>query len=231
MDRLRRAEPGRLEVEKAAPQVTAGPRRRHPRTEPGGAAAGLGTMGCHGPPSAARQLAESRPTPPGSARFPRQGTAQGGANPLLAGLLDVAAYAGHRLSEQSVHAWDIGIALGPSAAVPTAETAPPWERSDLMAGRFSHAGTRTRLAPQRIRIKLTDTGRTLFPDIDDEVHIYPVEPADPTGSGRPSRGGPASDLRPQPFPGPTDHGRPSHRRRPAHPLPRLLSRDRGSSSP
>ncbi|MFI6063299.1 hypothetical protein [Streptomyces sp. NPDC051286] len=60
--------------------------------------------------------------------------------------------------------------------MPTAETALPWARTDLIAGRFSHTGSRTRLAPQRIRIELADTGRTLFLDIDGEVHIYPVEP-------------------------------------------------------
>ncbi|GHJ36879.1 maleylpyruvate isomerase N-terminal domain-containing protein [Streptomyces sp. TS71-3] len=101
--------------------------------------------------------------------------------PYPTGLLDVAGYLGHRLSEQALRAWDIEVALDASATVPPAETALLWERIDLVAGRYCDADTRARLAPHRIRVRLTDTGRTLFLDIGEELHLFPVEPVDPTG--------------------------------------------------
>jgi hypothetical protein len=57
----------------------------------------------------------------------------------LRGLLSIPAYAGYRLSEQSVHAWDIEVALDPAATIPAPEAELLWERLDLVASRFRDA--------------------------------------------------------------------------------------------
>ncbi|MER7198548.1 hypothetical protein CG723_17385 [Streptomyces sp. CB01635] len=101
--------------------------------------------------------------------------------PYFAGLLDVTAYAGYRLSEQSVHAWDIEAALDPLAEIPMPEVHLLWERLDLVATRFRDAATLARLGTRQLTVTLTDTARTLLLDLGAELHLYPCEPADPVG--------------------------------------------------
>lgn len=83
--------------------------------------------------------------------------------PYFAGPLTVPEYAGYRVSEQAVHAWDIEVALDPAATIPEAELL--WERLDLVVGRFHDTATKARLAPMRIGL----------PDavlvIGDDVHL------------------------------------------------------------
>jgi uncharacterized protein (TIGR03083 family) len=100
--------------------------------------------------------------------------------PYFAGLLDLASYAGYRLSEQAVHAWDVMVALDERAVLDAADVVLLWERIDLVATRFRNADALTRLAPRRVQVQLTDPRRTLLLDIDTELHLYPTPPADPT---------------------------------------------------
>lgn len=102
--------------------------------------------------------------------------------PYFSGLLSVPDYAGYRLSEQSVHAWDVEAALDAAAVIPAPEVGLLWERLDLVATRFRDARTLARLAPGRLAIELTDPPRTLCLLLDAELHIHPCEPAEPTGT-------------------------------------------------
>jgi uncharacterized protein (TIGR03083 family) len=102
--------------------------------------------------------------------------------PYFAGLLSVADYAGYRLSEQSVHGWDIAVALDPTTTIPADELRLLWKRLDLVATRFRDADTLSRLAPAQLAVTLTDEQRTLLMDLDSELHIYPANPADPAGT-------------------------------------------------
>ncbi|MEV1026795.1 maleylpyruvate isomerase family mycothiol-dependent enzyme [Streptomyces sp. NPDC050264] len=102
--------------------------------------------------------------------------------PYCAGLLTLADYAGYRLSEHSVHAWDIEAALDPRATIPAAEVELLWKRLDLVATRFRDAGTLGRLAPAQLTLDLTDPVRTMLLDLGAELHLYPCEPAEPAGT-------------------------------------------------
>lgn len=102
--------------------------------------------------------------------------------PYFAGLLSVPVYAGYRLSEQSVHAWDIEVALDPTAAIPAPEVELLWERLDLVATRFRDADTLTRLGPGQLAVELMAPRRTLLLDLDAELHLYPCEAAQPAGT-------------------------------------------------
>ncbi|MBQ1093402.1 maleylpyruvate isomerase family mycothiol-dependent enzyme [Streptomyces sp. B93] len=102
--------------------------------------------------------------------------------PYFAGLLNLPAYAGYRLSEHSVHAWDIEAALTPGATIPVGEVDLLWERLDLVATRFRDATTLARLAPAQLTIALTSPARTVLLDLGAELHLYPCEPAEPAGS-------------------------------------------------
>ncbi|MFL6054021.1 MAG: maleylpyruvate isomerase family mycothiol-dependent enzyme [Actinoallomurus sp.] len=100
--------------------------------------------------------------------------------PYFAGLLGMPAYAGYRLSEQSVHAWDIEVALDPTATIPVSEVELLWERLDLVATRFRDADVLRRLAPKRLAVRLP--GRALTLDLDTELHLRDGAPADPAAS-------------------------------------------------
>lgn len=101
--------------------------------------------------------------------------------PYFAGLLEVPAYAGYRLSEQSVHAWDIEAALDPRATIPAPETQLLWQRLDLVATRFRDGDTLTRLAPAQLALPLTEPATDMLLDLGAELHLYPCEPAEPAG--------------------------------------------------
>ncbi|MEW1685492.1 maleylpyruvate isomerase family mycothiol-dependent enzyme [Streptomyces sp. NPDC093594] len=99
--------------------------------------------------------------------------------PYFAGPLGTAAYAGYRLSEQSVHAWDIVVALDPASVIPADEVGLLWERIDLVASRFRDGDTLGRLGPAQVALQLTDRDRPQLLDLGAELHIYPTEPAEP----------------------------------------------------
>ncbi|WP_053847036.1 maleylpyruvate isomerase family mycothiol-dependent enzyme [Streptomyces sp. NRRL B-24085] len=102
--------------------------------------------------------------------------------PYFAGPLSTAEYAGYRLSEQSVHAWDIAVALDASAVIPAEEVVLLWQRIDLVASRFRDGDTLGPLAPAQVAIELTDRNRTQLLDLGAELHVYPAEPADPVAT-------------------------------------------------
>jgi hypothetical protein len=93
--------------------------------------------------------------------------------PYFAGPLGVTEYAGYRLSEQALHAWDIEVTLDPAAVIPEADLL--WERLDLVVSRFHDAEVRARLAPMRIALP----GSALV--IGEEVHLEPG-PAETAGA-------------------------------------------------
>ena len=95
--------------------------------------------------------------------------------PYFAGPLTVTQYAGYRLSEQSLHGWDVAVALDPSAVVSEPELSLLWSRIDLIATRFRDAATLERLNPRQISVKLTDFGRTLRLELGEELHLVPTE--------------------------------------------------------
>jgi uncharacterized protein (TIGR03083 family) len=81
--------------------------------------------------------------------------------PYFAGLLSVKDYAGYRLSEQSVHGWDVAVALDPRATITLAEVNLLWQRLDLVATRFRAPDVLARLSPRQIKVGRTPPrGRT-----------------------------------------------------------------------
>jgi uncharacterized protein (TIGR03083 family) len=102
--------------------------------------------------------------------------------PYFAGLLSIPVYAGYRLSEQSVHGWDIEVALDPSATIPAAEVGLLWQRLDRVATRFRDAEALARLKPGQVALELTNPRRTWCLDLGGELHIIPCEPGDPTAT-------------------------------------------------
>ncbi|HEX6449485.1 MAG TPA: maleylpyruvate isomerase family mycothiol-dependent enzyme [Trebonia sp.] len=99
--------------------------------------------------------------------------------PYFAGLLSVPDYAGYRLSEQSIHGWDIDVALDPAATIPAAQVDLLWERLDVVASRFRDAEILKRLAPRQLAVELTDRDRNARLELDADLHLVPGEPADP----------------------------------------------------
>jgi uncharacterized protein (TIGR03083 family) len=102
--------------------------------------------------------------------------------PYFSGLLGVADYAGYRLSEQSVHGWDIAVTLDPAARIPAGELALLWERLDLVVSRFHDSGTLTRLGPGQIAVELSGPDRTLRLSLNTELHLHSGAPTQPNAT-------------------------------------------------
>ena len=102
--------------------------------------------------------------------------------PYFAGPLTLADYAGYRLSEQSIHAWDVEVARDEIATVPGPEAALLWRRIDLVASRFFDQAVLRRLAPQQLAIRLTDTSQLFTLDLSTECHLRPDTPDEPAGT-------------------------------------------------
>ncbi|WP_405592309.1 maleylpyruvate isomerase family mycothiol-dependent enzyme [Streptomyces sp. NBC_01092] len=101
--------------------------------------------------------------------------------PYFTGPLDLSAYAGYRLSEQVVHAWDVAVTLDAQAVIAAPDVRLLWGRIDLVAARFRDTGALTSLAPQCVQVEVTDPQQTLLLDIDAELHLYPARPTGATG--------------------------------------------------
>ena len=144
--------------------------------------------------------------------------------PYFAGLLSVPVYAGYRLSEQSVHGWDIAVALDPSATIPADEVQLLWQRIDRVATRFRDGETLARLKPGQIALELTAPRRTHYLDVGGELHIVPCEPVDASGTVWPRRGRASLGVRAKPRRGRRHRRRRDHHGRPPFPLSRLLNR-------
>lgn len=104
--------------------------------------------------------------------------------PYFSGLLDLGEFVGYRLSEQSVHGWDIEVVSDPGAAIPQAELELLWGRLELVVSRFHDGETRDRLAPARIAIELVDTAQRWWLEVDDGVHLHPGTIPDATATMR-----------------------------------------------
>lgn len=93
--------------------------------------------------------------------------------PYFSGLLDVTTYLGYRLSEQSVHAWDVEVAHKDGASIPPEEVDLLLERIDLIATRFRDGDVLEASRGQRIAVRLTDRDRGMTLDLGSELHLYP----------------------------------------------------------
>ena len=102
--------------------------------------------------------------------------------PYFSGALSIEVYAGSRLSEQSVHTWDVEAALDPAAVIPDEELALLWKRIDLVASRFHDGSTLARLRPAQLAIELRDPDLRLVLELGEELHVRPGEPSAGAGT-------------------------------------------------
>lgn len=102
--------------------------------------------------------------------------------PYFSGLLDVTTYTGYRLSEQSVHAWDVEVSLDAAATIPEAETDLLIERIDLVATRFRDGEVLAAVGPCQVVVELTDRPSTMTLDLGTELHLYPCATTGATGT-------------------------------------------------
>ncbi|CAN5507453.1 hypothetical protein BH09ACT8_BH09ACT8_16590 [soil metagenome] len=104
--------------------------------------------------------------------------------PYFAGLLGVRDYAGYRLSEQSLHGWDVAVAIDSRATIASAEVSLLWQRLDLVATRFRAPDVLARLSPRQIEVQTTSPEATYCLTLGGELHLLPCEPADPSATLR-----------------------------------------------
>lgn len=102
--------------------------------------------------------------------------------PYFSGLLTLTDYVGYRLSEQTLHGWDIACAITPAPVIPNPDLGLLWERIDLIATRFRDGATLERLRPQELTIQLTDTGRAYTLRLDAELHLVPARTTTANGT-------------------------------------------------
>jgi uncharacterized protein (TIGR03083 family) len=104
--------------------------------------------------------------------------------PYFAGLLSVQEYAGYRLSEQSVHGWDVAVAVNPQSTIAPAEVSLLWQRLDLVATRFRAPDVLARLAPRQVELRTTSPGAVHCLTLGSELHLLACEPAEPSATVR-----------------------------------------------
>lgn len=104
--------------------------------------------------------------------------------PYFAGLLTVQEYAGYRLSEQSVHGWDVAVAVDPQSTIAPAEVGLLWQRLDLVATRFRAPDVLARLAPRQIELRTTSPDAVHCLTLGSELHLLACEPAEPSATVR-----------------------------------------------
>jgi uncharacterized protein (TIGR03083 family) len=102
--------------------------------------------------------------------------------PYFSGLLSLTEYAGFRLSEQTLHAWDVAVALDEDAVLPPAEGALLLSRINLIASRFNDAETRGWIGRQDLTVELSDTGRLFSLRLGDDCRLEPAQPAHRDGT-------------------------------------------------
>jgi uncharacterized protein (TIGR03083 family) len=104
--------------------------------------------------------------------------------PYFAGLLNVREYAGYRLSEQSVHGWDVAVAVDPQSVIAPAEVSLLWQRLDLVATRFRAPDVLARLAPRQVELRTTSPDAVRCLTLGAELHLLACEPAEPSATVR-----------------------------------------------
>lgn len=117
--------------------------------------------------------------------------------PYFAGPLTLLEYAGYRLSEHSLHGWDVAVALEPTASIPASELALLWSRLNLVAGRFHDKDVARRLAPSSVRIELTDEEPhvlSLGAEPDDRVQLRRIDGTAPQIGANATLTGPADAV-------------------------------------
>jgi uncharacterized protein (TIGR03083 family) len=102
--------------------------------------------------------------------------------PYFVGPLTLTEYVGYRLSEHSVHAWDIAVALDPKATIPADELDLLWQRLDLITGRFFDKDQLARLRPRTLDLELLDRGAHYTLELGDAPRLSLTPPVTPTGS-------------------------------------------------
>ncbi|MBZ6108274.1 MULTISPECIES: hypothetical protein [Streptomyces] len=105
----------------------------------------------------------------------------------FAGLVDLPAYVGYRLPEQSVHPWDVETVLDAKAVIPTAEAEVLWQRLDPFATRFRDPLSLGHLPPAQLALDLIDPSGAVLLD-HAELHLYPY-PCEPATCGHRGVGG------------------------------------------
>ena len=100
--------------------------------------------------------------------------------PYFIGPLTVTEYAGYRLSEAVVHAWDIQASLDPHAKLLPAAQPALLQRIDLVASRFRDATALAELGPAQIAVQL-EGGRELTLHLGGELHLWPCSGEAPDG--------------------------------------------------
>jgi hypothetical protein len=91
--------------------------------------------------------------------------------PYFAGPLNLTEYCGYRLSEQSVHAWDVHVALEPAASIPPDELDLLWRRLDLIASRFHDRERFALLRAGTIELDLDDTHQRFWLKLNGQLHL------------------------------------------------------------
>jgi uncharacterized protein (TIGR03083 family) len=104
--------------------------------------------------------------------------------PYFAGLLSVQEYAGYRLSEQSVHGWDVSVTVDHQSTIGPVEVSLLWQRLDLVATRFRAPDVLARLAPRQIELRTTSPDAVHCLTLGSELHLLACEPADPSATVR-----------------------------------------------
>ncbi|OPX13216.1 maleylpyruvate isomerase family mycothiol-dependent enzyme [Mycobacterium sp. AT1] len=104
--------------------------------------------------------------------------------PYFAGLLTVQEYAGYRLSEQSVHGWDVAVAVDLRAAIAPTEVRLLWERLDLVATRFRAPDVLARLTPCQVELRTASPDGVYCLTLGAELHLLACEPAEPSTTVR-----------------------------------------------
>jgi uncharacterized protein (TIGR03083 family) len=96
--------------------------------------------------------------------------------PYFVGPLTVAEYAGYRLSEHAVHAWDAAVALDPGALIEAGAAAVLWARLSRIASRFHNANIRHAIAPIDVALLPDDDAPASTLEIrPDGVTLIPAE--------------------------------------------------------
>jgi uncharacterized protein (TIGR03083 family) len=100
----------------------------------------------------------------------------------FAGPLSVGDYAGYRLSEQSVHGWDVAVSVDPRATIAPTEVGLLWHRLNLVATRFRAPDVLTRLSPRQIEVRTTSPNGVYCLTLGAELYLLPCEPAEPSAT-------------------------------------------------
>jgi uncharacterized protein (TIGR03083 family) len=87
---------------------------------------------------------------------------------------DLPGFVGFRLGEHAVHAWDVAVALDPTATVSQDAVELLVDRVGMLAGRSGRPSAQ----PFRVRVGTSDPARDLVVSVGESVTVHPAEPDD-----------------------------------------------------